>query len=74
MSVKPNGGVAFPSAGADRNGMSLRDYFAAHASDYDVSRIIDDYWLAADASEGNQPSVAKARYIHADAMLAERAK
>lgn len=64
-----HGGPAFGNGG-----MSLRDYFAAHASDDDVSRIINGYWLSDETSEAFQPSVAQARYIHADTMLAERAK
>lgn len=69
-----DGGAAFPDQYTD--GMTLRDYFAAHASDDDVRDqaeilradllkargvgILPDNWRTA------------ARYMHADAMLKAR--
>ena len=53
-------------------GLSLRDYFAAHASDKDV-----DYYREYKAPAGRSKrlptkSVVEARYLFADAMLKER--
>jgi hypothetical protein len=72
------GGNAFPTTTDHYEGMTLRDYFAAHASDDDLLEqaevirsnhlektgfaILPDGWRV------------KARYMHADAMLKERAK
>lgn len=51
-------------------GMSLRDYFAAHASSGDIDDVIA-------AGDFNRMRVverrARARYVYADAMLKERA-
>lgn len=52
-------------------GMSLRDYFAAHATDGDVHNAL------VRMNMGSAPSmasllIAAARYNHADAMLAAR--
>lgn len=62
------GGQAFPSD--TRSGMYLRDWFAANASDDDIAEIIGV------EREIGTPAITRqqARYIHADAMLAERAK
>lgn len=86
MTTKADGGPAFPIRGllndADFNGMTLRDYFAAHAIDWScndmtlggVAEHLDiktaDYkW------EIHWPMfVAKRAYAMADAMLAERNK
>jgi hypothetical protein len=73
------GGPAFLSADFEQHeytGMTLRDYFAVHASEEDVKAqaevirvqvtkdigigILPDYWHI------------KARYMHADAMLEAR--
>lgn len=62
-----NGGPAFPSTlqhngWLDKeSGMSLRDYFAVHASDKDIQ-----YYL------GDGRSREQARYLYADAMLEAR--
>ena len=45
-------------------GMTLRDYFAAHASDVDIARIRDGHPVFV--------TRAQARYMHADAMIAAR--
>ena len=50
-------------------GMTLRDYFAAKASDKDVksAMFIGESWT-------DSADRCRARFRHADAMLAERAK
>lgn len=54
---------------AHTHGMSLRDYFATHATDEDVSMAAQAYM----AKFGKEVcSVADARYFHADAMLTAR--
>ena len=69
MSTPNDGGAAFPIVSDDlcATGMSLRDYFAAAALQ----------GLLASSSVGDalaEPDYAKAAYIQADAMLAEREK
>jgi len=70
---KDNGGPAFPVASTVvmADGMSLRDWFAAKANESDVLEIIFKH-----AKSGGSSSITRqqARYMHADAMLAERAK
>lgn len=73
---KGDGGPAFPVPGlmddAEFNGMTLRDYFAAKASDKDIECIIveSSVWVG----EYLQPTITRqqARYRHADAMLEAR--
>ena len=78
MSTKDNGGPAFPTSHSPQypseltGGMTLRDYFAAKASDADVGEIMSchfDYYT-------DQYTITRqqARYMHADAMLSERAR
>lgn len=58
---------AFPRGQGDyseNRGMTLRDYMAIHASEEDIARVL----------EYNMTTRQQARYMHADAMLAERAK
>ena len=76
MSTKPDGGSAFPEPGnAQCGGMTLRDYFAAAASDDDVLDVRHTYYMAnVDKPDFMALTQAQARYMHADAMLAERAK
>jgi hypothetical protein len=66
-----DGGLAFPVENIrsenTRTGMSLRDWFAGQATDADINGFI------ASKSWG-QVSRSEARYMFADAMLAERAK
>ena len=67
--MKPSGGPAFPifyGTNCQTSGMSLRDYFAAHASDEDIKDIMDHIKLVLNRRE--------ARYFHADRMLEERRK
>lgn len=76
--MPPNdGGPAFPSEGEfitesgmrdPQQGMTLRDYFAAHASDADVKVAI----AIASAETSKTISRQEARYRHADVMLAAR--
>ena len=65
--MKPDGGPAFPFVlkenGAGEPGMSLRDYFAAHA----LTGI-----LAAPGALPNKVKVAVWAYEYADAMLEAR--
>ncbi len=75
MSAPKDGGPAFPNDAVmgkceTADGMTLRDYFAAKASDEDIAEIIGQ------ERDFNTPAItrAQARFIHADAMLKERAK
>lgn len=83
MSEKENGGPAFPFPVLHGNdspeGMSLRDYFAVHASDEDVENVMhrNSEWVDIGGYEGYlscKITRQQARYIHADAMLQEREK
>ena len=84
MSDKDNGGAAFPKAGLDpwgaakslNTGMTLRDYFAAKASEEDI-----EYQIRMIAPRNGFGEVmshkvgrAAARFAHADEMIQERAK
>jgi hypothetical protein len=71
MSKINDGGPAFPSTiqyfpddknAAEEQGMTLRDWFATHATDGDIMNILK--WTECTRQ--------KARYIHADAMLKAR--
>ena len=59
-------------------GMSLRDYFAVHADEWDLSHQAEV--IRSNQLKNNEPGVLpddwriKARYMHADAMLKERSK
>lgn len=67
MSNRPNGGSAFPVPGVNGNlcrGMTIRDYFAAHASDSDIRRWVEIY-----RHNGSPITEEEARYAYADAML-----
>jgi hypothetical protein len=76
-----DGGPAFPAihegtTRADVSGLSIRDYFAAHASDEDVraqGEVLRDRLLAQNQI-GILPDAWRliARYMHADAMLKAR--
>lgn len=84
-----DGGPAFPLPESDYQqttpGMSMRDYFAAHASDADLDNIASGEhssgYLRKFIGESHgtdlSPEIwacarAKARYLHADAMIAAR--
>lgn len=65
MSYQDNGGAAFPKADVAGSGMTLRDYFAAHA--------LQGYFASGQAS--NKDEALKAIpvfYKFADAMLEAR--
>ena len=77
-----DGGPAFPSeynmsseSGASKPvgpwGVSMRDYFAAHATDEDAK-----YAAQVHMEITGEPTCSRqvARFLHADAMLAARAK
>ncbi len=75
-----DGGRAFPFLMVSNigipsrcGGMSLRDYFATHASDKDVDSALLSYKVT-NPRATEQPSRVSARFLHADAMLSERAK
>lgn len=80
MSTKQTGGPAFPVPGLqdheEFNGMSLRDYFATHASEADVAAQGEVIRLRMQKSIGcgvlPDGWRTEARYMHADAMLAAR--
>jgi hypothetical protein len=71
MTVKNNGGPAFPITVTDNSGqiaptftgMSLRDYFAIHASEKDIEAVRFGF---------SDMSRSEARYIYADEMLKAR--
>lgn len=73
---KNNGGPAFPTLAvmgdiaASEGGMTLRDYFAAKAMQGAMASFING--IPANAETDTQ--LAKASYLIADAMLAEREK
>ena len=76
MSKINDGGPAFPVPGLmddeSFNGMSVRDYFAAKASGADIGEIMGSHFDY--DSDVYTITRQQARYMHADAMLAERAK
>lgn len=73
MSTKDNGGPAFPCELSTRlKGMTLRDYMAIHASDADIERIMIENFDH--VVEVYLVTRQQARYIHADAMIAEGSK
>lgn len=73
MSTDKEGGRAFPALFGDgswpSDGMTLRDYFAAHCPI--TMEEADDYHMHED---GLISFYAAMRYEYADAMIAERAK
>lgn len=86
--MKDTGGPAFPhygGAGWMGPGMTLRDYFAAHATDDDICSAMEripKVETVRDLGNGHKviergypPNIRQmARFMHADAMLAERSK
>jgi hypothetical protein len=75
-----DGGPAFPRTGADGHtspqiGMSIRDYFAAAASEEDIQQFMPTTQKEATIfyeDYGFLPSRQWARYCHADVMLKAR--
>ena len=88
--TKETGGPAYPSPrwegwGSPQEGMTLRDYFAAKATEEDVRNYINDYSEMVDgfyysfASEKFESTKVpkkrtreQAKYIYADSMLEAR--
>ena len=68
MSTIDDGGPAFPQGddSAWGTGMTLRDWFATHATDADIAAIQNPPHGAQNITRY------EARYIHADAMLKAR--
>ena len=73
--TQPNdGGPAFPRAGSDcvkaQEGMSLRDWFATHASENDIRR----HQRIIERSNGYtyKPSIEECKYAYASEMLKAR--
>jgi hypothetical protein len=82
MIQKETGGPAFPNEGFNgwgkpQEGMTLRDYFAARASEDDIRA--QGEWIRAEVQTQYGHGVlpegwrTKARYMHADEMLKARA-
>lgn len=72
---------AFPRGQSDyseNRGMTLRDYMAIHASEDDVQYVMRAYtkqkMVVGEYRDCCSISRLQARYLHADAMLAERDK
>lgn len=69
---------AFPTAMNQTEGLTLRDYFAARATDYDIQRhlytgeFLDGYAGQHKTKIPVRCSVEEARYKYADAMLKAR--
>lgn len=78
MHDKNNGGPAFPAGLASGHieplhpGMTLRDYFAAHATTDDVAAQINMLRLRYEMGVLPDDYTAICRYMHADAMLLVR--
>lgn len=84
MTNKPDGGAAFPTVdqGLIRGGMSLREYFAAHAPDvpptvafpplYTSEVKIDNTRKVTQVAESELERTVRWRWEYADAMLAGR--
>ena len=75
--MRDDGGPAFPLCRTEADGrndclsmgMSLRDWFAGHATEEDVT-----YWLEIMLINKNSVTREEAKYMYADAMIAERSK
>ena len=86
--MKDTGGPAFPARhlhlASNEHGMTLRDYFAAKASDADIEALRErtkreEVQISSMGRREISFVVPRewrqiARYMHADAMLAERSK
>jgi len=70
MSTINNGGQAFPwHERGIHHGMTLRDWFATHATDADIEAILNPPF---ERTTTHILSRYEARYLHADAMLRAR--
>jgi hypothetical protein len=74
--AKNDGGPAFPVVAPGgwgtcqyEGGMTLRDYFAAHATDADVQR-----WIKIASLNNLSVSHEQAKFMYADAMITAREK
>lgn len=73
-----DGGPAYPVEeykGSEKilsGGMSLRDYFAVHASDSDIKEYLSETKSIDGLEYTNDRSISEARYMFADAMIEER--
>ena len=83
MEKLKDGGPAYPVVGANGPygsgddvtiGMSLRDYMAIHADNYDIALIMERDENVENTPIGRLATITReqARYIHADAMLKAR--
>lgn len=72
MSNIDDGGAAFHGETWGSKGMSLRDYFAAKASENDIAN--HRYKLYHSGGCIEEPTREQCRYAYADAMIAEREK
>lgn len=85
MAAPNDGGPAYPAPHrADLNGLSQRDWFAAHASEEDilyhrrnvpkVATVVEDDFTGRKNCFNLEPADwrERARYLHADAMLRAR--
>ena len=72
MNARNDGGPAFPRdhASDGHNGMTLRDYFAAHV----LSVLPEQTAYNMEPNETKSAFVARKAYEFADAMLKERSK
>lgn len=74
MSKPDDGGPAFPRdhRHEGHNGMSLRDYFAAHATEGDVQEYIGKRKTIGGFVLNQYKDREMAKYLYADAMLEAR--
>lgn len=79
MSAANNGGPAFPTSeehgfNSGAPGMTLHDYFAAHATEEDIACAVYDLSASGglDGCTSSFQRRARARLAFADAMIAER--
>lgn len=75
--IKDHGGPAFPTtpengAYSGQQGMTLRDYFATHASAEDIATQVSVLRVRSEFGVLPDDYIVKARYMHADAMLKAR--
>ena len=80
MSGFNTGGSAFPlpkgrdGANSEKNGMTLRDYFAAKALEGLISKMAFELHADHEKAKEVHKCLAQSAYSYADAMLAEREK
>lgn len=80
MNNQNNGGAAFPlpkgrdGANGEKNGMTLRDYFAAKALEGLISKMAFELHADHERAKEVHKCLAQSAYSYADAMLSEREK